>query len=298
MLTVCLPVHNYDVRPLVRELDRQRASLPGAVRILVLDDGSDAATRRTNAALHARPELTYRELGRNLGRAAVRNRLAREAAGDWLLFLDADGQPGPELLANYLRAIRDLPPGQERDRVFVGGRNYAPAAPPPPHYLHWYYGTHRESQPPSVRNRRPYAAFHTNNFLAPRGLLLRHPFATEHAGYGHEDTLWGQQLRAHGATVLHLDNPVVHLGLEAHRTFLDKQRAAIRNLAHLRRHHPELRTRLTDFATANPRLAALAARLPEGWLLRQLNGPTPNLRALDLLKLRWWRAAQLAHPPE
>ena len=91
---------------------------------------------------------------------------------------------------------------------------------------------------------------------------------------------------------MRIDNPVTHLGLEAADVFLQKQRAAINNLARLRRDYPNLSTRLTELADRFPLLPALARAIPERRLIKYLTTrQEPDLRALDILKLRWYGTA-------
>jgi hypothetical protein len=93
--------------------------------------------------------------------------------------------------------------------------------------------------------------------------------------------------------VQHIDNPVLHDGLEPAAIFLEKSRQAVHNLAQVLR---------TDGLGADTRLARTAARLRaaglasparatltalEPALRRHLLGPRPSLRALDALKLLW-----------
>ena len=276
MLSICIPVFNYDARPLVRELCRQVASVTDEIEIMVYDDGSCASTRSLNAPLQELAGVRYREMTENLGRSAIRNRMAAEAAGDCLLMLDVDCWPGPDFLANYLQHT-DSP-------VVVGGTRYAAEPPTDPRlYLHWHYGRRRESKAPA---RRYHPSFQSSNFLVHRQVMLAHPFP-KLRGYGHEDTLWGQLLVPANISVRYIDNPVIHLGLETETEFLAKQREAIESLKRLRKEHPTLRTRLTTFADRYPKFTALLAYLPEERLKKRVL-EKGSLRALDLLKLKWW----------
>ncbi len=285
MLSICIPTYNTDILPLATELLRQSASLDVPTELLIFDDGSPYPT--PNHDLLDRSDLTYRELGRNRGRSVVRNLLGEAARYEWILFLDADMAPNPDLLAGYLTAIRERP-GQG-EAVFVGGHHYSPDPPDNSDLLlHWTYGTHREARPARIRVRHPYLGFHSGNFVLPRALHLRHQLDETITGYGHEDTLWGQQLEKMGVPIVPLDNSAEHLGLEPRSVFLEKQRRAIENLRVLRKTHPTLRTRLTDLIERFPALGQLAVQIPEDWLLGQVSGNRPNLRALDLLKLKWY----------
>ena len=280
MLSICVPVYNYDARPLVKELLRQAQSLETQVEVLVYEDGSDAAHRATNQALSALPQVRYRALSENTGRASIRNRMAREARHPTLIMLDVDSAPTPTYLANYLEHQPDA-------EVVVGGTSYFNAAPDDKELaLHWHYGRRREVLAPARRRPRPYLHFQSNNFRVDRQFFLDHPFPEVHS-YGHEDTLWGQLLAPAGTHIEYIDNPVTHLGLDATEVFINKQRQAVETLKDLRRQYPTLTTRLTTVADRYPRMSQLAELLPERWLLRALKR-THNLRILDLLKLKWW----------
>ncbi|MCP9236377.1 glycosyltransferase family 2 protein [Lewinella sp. JB7] len=279
MLSICIPVFNYDVRPLVEEVVRQAGSLSVPVEILIYDDGSTEEYRQANRQTEQIDVVRYRELPENVGRARIRNQMASEARYPTLIMLDADSRPNPHWLKNYL-----LHP---ESPVVVGGTTYAERMPDDPLLrLHWHYGRHREALAPARRRPTPYLHFQSNNFRVDRAFFLAHPFP-DVKGYGHEDTLWGQLLAPTSTAIEYLDNPVEHLGLEPADVFVRKQRQAVDSLKTLRREHPTLSTRLTKFADRYPKLAQLSELLPERMLTKYLLR-TNNLRILDALKLKWW----------
>ena len=49
-------------------------------------------------------------------------------------------------------------------------------------------------------------------------------------GYGNEDTLFGLELLGHGIIIRHIDNPLIHSGLENAGDFLEKTETGIENL--------------------------------------------------------------------
>lgn len=298
MFSVCIPVYRYNAVPLVRALVRQRAEMGDAevdLEILVYDDASPDDGEWGSRELRAMPGIRYVALAENLGRAAIRNRMARDATGTYLIMLDADA----ELPAGYLQRYVSYPGllhgrgdwSFGEDMVAVGGRRYQDIAPTDARlHLHWWYGRERESDV-DYSVEQGWRGFHSNNFMVTKALLLDHPFPEETDGYGHEDTLWGQQFTGTEVPLFRLNNAVVHLGLEADEVFLRKQHQAIRNLHRLKNSSPHLRTRLIDFAERFPRLTRLAQHLPAGRLTRYLTDNShPDLRALDLLKLHWWAA--------
>lgn len=279
MLSVCIPLYNYDARPLVNELLRQAAEIAEAVEILVYDDHSSTHFLQLNSALETLPGICYVKQAENLGRARIRNLLAENARGDTLILIDVDCAPNPDYLRNYLY--------RREVTVIVGGTDYSPAPPDDPALqLHWHYGRRREAIAPAHRRPKPYLHFQSNNFRVDRQFFMDHPFPN-FLGYGHEDTLWGQLLAPAGTTLEYIHNPVTHLGLETAERFLVKQRQAVKTLKELRREYPTLSTKLTKFADRHPFITQVLEFFPERILVRYLLR-TNNLRALDLLKLKWW----------
>jgi glycosyltransferase involved in cell wall biosynthesis len=292
VISILIPAYRYDVRPLVRALQAQARELAVAWEILVYDDGSGGPWPALHEELNELEGVRFRALDANVGRAAVRNLLGRAARHEHLLFLDGDsGIERADFLAVY---VRQLP----CSGVLYGGRTYTVAPPADPELLlHWRYGRERESQPASVRARRPYHGFMTNNFCIRRTVFLEYPFDEDIQGYGHEDTCFGLILEQHRIPIIHLDNPVVHLGLEARDEFLRKQAQATGNLAFLRTRYPGLHTRALDLWRDLRRLRLLPLAYPLlNWLgprarrrLRQQ--PRASFRWLDLLKLYWLEQA-------
>lgn len=286
MLSILIPVYCYQVGALVRDLVNQLQPMDFDWEIRVYDDASPQEQAQANAAISTLDKrVVYNVLERNLGRAAIRNRLAQDARFSTLLFLDADGEIPEKFLATYAPYI-----GQ--DAVISGGRYYNDNSIHPEQQLHWNYGYYRESKPAVIRQQRPYQGFQTNNFLAPKALMLLHPFDEAATAYGHEDTLWGWQLKALGIQIVHIDNAVAHLGLEDKFTFLQKQQTAVATLKILESNHPELPSRLGQFARktawAKPMLIPIIKTLrpiAKKQLLRTMPG---SLYWLDLLKLGWY----------
>ena len=287
-LSVLIPVYNYAVADLAHALLAQVAAWPGPVEILLLDDGSAGEFRQLNRTLAGLPGADYRELPQNVGRAAIRNQLAVAAQHEWLLLLDNDSRlPDAQFLARYAAA-------RHQAAVLIGGTAYETAPPADPALrLRWHYGQAREARPAAVRQAAPYAQLTINNALIRTDVFRRFPLDEHLSGYGHEDTKFGAELAAAGVTVRHINNAVIHDGLEPAAVFLAKSEQAVRNLARVYRENGlGTDSRLLQAALRLRRLgAAPAARLALGAaapaLRRQLLSPHPSLRAFDLLKLHW-----------
>ena len=48
--------------------------------------------------------------------------------------------------------------------------------------------------------------------------------------YGYEDALFGVELKKRGISILHIDNPLIHTGLDTNERFLEKSEQALRTL--------------------------------------------------------------------
>ena len=287
-LSVLIPVYQRAVGELVRALLAQATDWPGPVEIRLLDDDSAEELRQSNRPLAALPGVHYRELPHNVGRAAIRNQLAAAAQYEWLLLLDNDSQlPDAQFLARYATA-------RHQAAVLVGGTSYG-AVPPtdPALLLRWRYGRAREARTAATRQAAPYAQLTINNALVRADVFRQFPLDECLSGYGHEDTEFGAELAAAAVPVLHLDNPVIHDGLEPAAVFLAKSEQAVRNLAHVHRQNGlgtdsrllQTALRLRRLGMAGTAQLTLAAAGPA--LRWQLLSQRPSLRALDLLKLHW-----------
>lgn len=287
-ISVCIPVYNHDVRPLAQALLAQKAKA-SYYDIIFLDDGSDADFRKVNEWLKNEPRIKYNELGKNVGRAAIRNRLAASAMGEAILFLDDDS------LIEHLDFISKYLDISEGKTVICGGRKYPENLPHKDYSLHWNYGKTQESKTAEERNQQPYEAFHSNNFLIPKKVWEEVPFDENLTQYGHEDTLLGYELSRQNFPVIHIDNEVIHGQLQNNPEFLDKTRVALENLNTLyHRGNGDfnnsvriLRTydRLERFPVITKLLATLWQKKSEQWERKLSKSGKPSLWLFNLYKL-------------
>src|SRR5688572_12330280 len=89
-LSILIPIYNQDVLQLVSELLTQCRQITTRFEIILYDDASKDKYRKRHRYLNEEPEVRYVELRENIGRAAIRNRLAQDANFNYLLFLDND----------------------------------------------------------------------------------------------------------------------------------------------------------------------------------------------------------------
>lgn len=225
MLSICIPVYNYDVRLLVKSLHSQARLLSSPAELLIMDDASDPEFCLMNRELSELELVRYEELLENAGRSRIRNLLAKKARFPWILFMDCDSEtPDDDFLKRYLDETEEI-------SVVCGGRTYLPQPPANDTILHWLYGTNREVRKAAERSVNPHLSFMTNNFMIPKNILERIPFNENIKGYGHEDTLLGYELLKNRVPVKHIDNPLLHVGLQDNQDFLQKSREGVKNLA-------------------------------------------------------------------
>lgn len=228
MISVCIPLYNYNAVPLVEALHRQCQQMaPGEVELVCIDDRSTDQWRQANAAIDGMARRVLLEA--NIGRAAIRNLFLQHTAGQYLLFLDNDMKVGDGFLQRYADTLADGP------KVVVGGVAYNRCYNDDAHRLRYLYGTTVESRSAFERNRNPYRAFMTGNFMIERSVLEQIRFDESLHGYGHEDTLFGYRLQQEGVPIVHIDNPAENGQVELNAEFLDKTAEAVANLALLYR---------------------------------------------------------------
>jgi glycosyltransferase involved in cell wall biosynthesis len=228
-ISLLIPVYDYDIVALVQSMKNAIGIVPEFCEILIGDDGSSAEYREKYKSLEG-GNIRVISSEKNIGRAAIRNRLALEAKGDFFLFIDADTMLPGTAEAYMLKWI----PFLNTSRVQCGGVLYHDSAPgDPDKLLRWKYGKWREQRKAAERNRHPHAGFSTFNVLFEKSVFSKIRFNEELKQYGHEDTLMGYQLKKAGIDILHIDNGLVHEGLESNRDFLNKTKLGIENLSKL-----------------------------------------------------------------
>lgn len=213
MLSILISVYNYDCRPLVSALYAQAQALKRPYEILLLDDCSSTFVAE-NRTLERFGTVVFYQNERNRGLSASRNKLASLAKHPYLLFLDADAMPPDDLfLQRYTETLDD-------SEVLIGGICYSDTRPADSQLLRWVYGHGREAS--TARQRQQQTLRLSFNFVLRKDIQIRFPFNEHIQDYGHEDTLLGIQMQQNGVLITHIDNPMIHMGLEEGSVFLTK----------------------------------------------------------------------------
>lgn len=287
-LSILIPVFNCSVYPLIKELGQQALTSGISYEILCYDDLSLPEYKNKNMECSAIPNVIYKELPKNLGRSAIRNLMASEAQYPNLLFLDCDGKIiQKDFIASYL--------GMAEYDVVIGGRVYSLMPPENPlHHLHWKAGSKKEVISAKKRNETPYHSLMLNNLLISKKVFEELKLDESIQGYGHEDTLFGIQLKEKKASIVHIENPVLHESLDGGMEFLAKTREAVKNLAYIvNKHNKGKETRLYKMykKLSSLWLAGLFAfgfSVFKNRASKNLQGSRPKLFWLDLIKLYWF----------
>lgn len=287
MLSILIPTYNYDCTPLVRNLQAQAQHLGIDYEIIVADDASPIAIyKEKSRAINTLPHCRLIELTENMGRARIRNRLADEAQGEWLLFMDADAEVISEhFIATYLT--------HTSADVVCGGLRHADALPSPEVSLRYMYEKRADKHRAACyRERKPYEHFTPFNFMIRRATFQTIRFDESITEYGHEDTLFGIALSERSVSILHIDNPLLHIGLESNDRFIEKTRAALRNLFAMEssmQGHSSLLTayNLLHRVGVDRCIARWFARREQS-LTTRLTEPTPSLRLFFIYKLGYY----------
>ena len=216
MLSILIPVYNYDIRLLVKTVHAQLIASGINFEINCLDDASTEDFRLKNKSVEAFKFVSYHSSKINLGRVATRQTLAENANFDRLLFLDADIMPSKNnFVEDYIHFI-----DSEYDALY-GGFKYEPFPPKKDFILRWTYGRQQEQIPAGERNKSPYRVVISANMLIKKSVFIALNSQIMQKGYGY-DNYFGALLKSSALKVLHLDNEVIHLGLEPNHIYLSK----------------------------------------------------------------------------
>ncbi|MFZ9586875.1 MAG: glycosyltransferase family 2 protein [Crocinitomicaceae bacterium] len=224
LLSICIPIYNTDIRPIATELYRQLQQFPSEVELLFLDDFSDIQIREKNRSVGL--FCDYQELPENIGRSRIRNAFLPFVKGSYMLFLDGDSVVvRADFVAKYVAYIKEHKPD-----LVVGGREETMERPKRNFLLRWKYSQARESKTPEERTNDLTSGFKSNNFVVRKKIFEKNVFDESIQLYGHEDTLFGYQLRKKGVVCSHIDNPILNSDLVDNEEFLAKTKEAISNL--------------------------------------------------------------------
>lgn len=294
--------------------DNAESTISLGFEIIFANDGSaDATARQRNAIIAQLPYCQYIERPKNVGRSAIRNFLAQTAHYNHLIFLDGDvAIERPDFVRTFLTHRNDadviigtlhfsrMQMNCDTTEEIIGqtkeAKEETKVSSEPMLYddnlKYRYEQQFLAKHPIKKRMEQPYASFRTTNFMVRRDLMLAYPFDETFHEYGYEDTLFGKQLKNHGATLIHLDNAATIADYEDNATFVAKTEESLRTLA---AHAHQLQGYSTLLHTVNRLkglhllpLIALAFRLFKGLLHKNLCSNSPSVFLFNVYKLGYF----------
>ena len=288
MLSILIPAYNVALDKLLTGLSKMTGDLQIAFEICIADDASTASKiEKANQLLAAQHNCRYTRFNENRGRTATRQYLATKAHYDHLLFLDADVLP---LRENFLKScVEHL----DKAQVIFGGIAYPKILPDPERALHYTYGKSREGRSVSKRKKKPYLSLVSQHLLIDKSVFLKCNPAEENA-YG-LDPYFAHRLDQQQVSVLHINNPTTHFGLETSASYVLKTHQALQTLVRLEHKEKMLRNyrplqrvaRQIVKRNLQHKLLRFFKRY-EHHILKNLCGNNPNLRLFDLYRLCYY----------
>ena len=264
---------------MVKQLHAQCLSIaqPFRFEILVADDAStNPEVIKVNQVIEQLEHCTFLQKPTNTGSASTRNFLAQHAQYEWLLFLDSDMTiPDARFVERYL--------DHTSHDVVNGGISIGKGKKNNLRYLYEHNAERHHTA--ELRNKAGFKEFRSTNFLIKRTLILQCPFDERFKHSGYEDVLLGKTLSLKGASILHINNPLVMDNFEENNKYMQKCERNLRTLYKFR-----------DELQGYSRLLDLANRLPHGlvrywhrhfhlWERRLLTGNHPTLLLFNLYRL-------------
>ena len=289
MLSILIPTYNYNAFLLVNEIQKQAKEAGIEFEILVLDDGSQKLETENNK-INELDFCSFEILKENIGRSAIRNLLAKKASFDNLLYLDSDTIPvANDFISNYLIHLN------EEEKIIYGGIQYQKQKPKKSQLLRWKYGHSREALCVKNREENPYLRFLTLNFMIKKSVFEKVNFNETIPNLRHEDTLFSYQLKQAKIPIIHIENPVFHLGLDDFEMAIKKENESIIALKFLieNNHIPKNYIGLSClfYSIQKMKLVFIAAfffRITKPFLLKNLASKNPSLFAFDIYRLGYF----------
>lgn len=288
-ISILITNHNYDCTSLLKQLHNLIGASEQQCEIIVIDDCSSSgamldANIRTAQSLSG---CRYIVNERNEGAAVCRNRLVQMAQGEWVIFIDSDAAVGTNthFIDKYWK-------NRHKADVVVGGLLHPDTNTDDKRSLRFKYekqaDKHRSAK---ERALNPYDKFTAFNVMAKRSAFDKIRFDESCKEYGYEDALFGLELKEKEISISHIDNPLVHMGLDTNERFLEKTDISLKTLIQLQSQGKMLTgSRVGDMAKKIERLRLQGVylwlfRVFEKQIIRNLLSRNPSLFLFSLYKL-------------
>ncbi|MBP2284441.1 hypothetical protein H4V97_002759 [Flavobacterium sp. CG_23.5] len=286
MLSVLIPIYNYNAYPLVLELHKQCLKSKIDFEILCQDDASQSSLNVFNENINSLSNCSFVSLKQNVAHRENRNSLAEKSKYEYLLFIDGDSIIiRDNYIKDYLSNLLDFD-------IIYGGRVHPKKCPSDNQKLRWKYGKFIEDKSAENRKKKPYQSLLFNNTLIKKDCFNKVKFDKYMKKYGHDDTQLSYQLSVLKSKVNHIENPVEHGHIDTNLVYLNKTKESLENLYQLHQegkidtefvriiqlHHFLRRTRLVF-------IISKIYSFFEKPISKNLTGSNPNLLIFNLFRV-------------
>jgi len=226
MISILIPCYNYNALPLAERLEKEALNLGIIYEIICMDDASFSSKNTNNQKINFLTNSKFYESQKNVGRVMNRQLLAKKAQYNWLLFIDVDTNPKLDnFLSTYLKKINS------KDKVYFGGFSYISNRADKTK-LRFKFGKKREEINSKIRNKKKYKYIISSNFLIDKNVFTTINSKINFNSYG-MDYYFGSLLKKYKISLKHIDNEVIHLGIDENDKFLSKTNEALNSLINL-----------------------------------------------------------------
>ena len=286
MLSILIPIYNYNAYPLVLELHKQCLECAIDFEILCQDDASKSVLNSENKKINSLSNCNFTELKVNIAHRQNRNMLASKAKFDNLLFIDGDSIIiRNNYISNFVSCLNDFD-------IIYGGRLHPENCPSNVQKLRWKYGKFIEDKSVEKRKLTPFQSLLFNNTVIKKDCFNKVKFDSHLTKYGHDDTQLSYQLSQFNPKLKHIDNPVEHGDIDTNKEYLIKSKSSLENLIELYNEgkiNKDFSRLISLLLLLNKLkltyLISVFYKISEGFLNRSLEGNNPNLFIYNIYRI-------------
>jgi hypothetical protein len=286
MLSILIPIYNYNAYPLVLELHKQCLECAIDFEILCQDDASKSVLNSENEKINSLFNCNFTELKVNIAHRQNRNMLANKAKFENLLFIDGDSIIiRNNYISNCVSWLNDFD-------IIYGGRLHPENCPSNVQKLRWKYGKFIEDKSVEKRKLAPFQSLLFNNTVIKKDCFNKVKFDSHLTKYGHDDTQLSYQLSQFNPKLKHIDNPVEHGDIDSNKEYLIKSKSSLENLIELYNEgkiNKDFSRLISLLLLLNKLkltyLISVFYKLSEGILKRNLEGNNPNLFLYTIFRI-------------
>jgi hypothetical protein len=286
MLSILIPIYNYNAYPLVLEVHKQCLECAIDFEILCQDDASKSVLNSENEKINSLSNCNFTELKVNIAHRQNRNTLANKAKFENLLFIDGDSIIiRNNYISNYVSWLNDFD-------IIYGGRLHPENCPSNKQKLRWKYGKFIEDKSVEKRKLAPFQSLLFNNTIIKKDCFNKVKFDSHLTKYGHDDTQLSFQLSQFNPKLIHIDNPVEHGDIDTNKEYLIKSKSSLENLIELYNEgkiNKDFSRLISLLLLLNKLkltyLISVFYKTSEGFLNRNLEGNNPNLFIYNIYRI-------------